>query len=63
MGDILSCVAGFFIARKLNLLCTLALFVATELLLLILIRDNLTLNIIMLIHPVDAIKAWQMGGR
>ena len=34
--------------------------VALELLAAWAIRDNLTLNVLMLIHPVDAIKAWQM---
>jgi hypothetical protein len=63
LGDILSCAAGFFIARWLGLLRSLALIVAVEVGLLFLIRDNLTLNVIMLIRPVDAIKEWQAAGR
>jgi hypothetical protein len=63
LGDIVSCVAGFFIARKLGLRTTLALFVATELLLLLLIRDNLIINIVMLLHPIEGLKTWQMSVR
>jgi hypothetical protein len=63
VGDLISCAIGFFIARRLGVWKTVAFFVATELLLLWLIRDNLTLNIIMLIQPVEAIKTWQSEGR
>lgn len=62
LSDVLSCAFGAFLAYKLKFWRSLAYFVATEILLLFLIRDNLTLNIIMLIYPIDAIKQWQMGG-
>ena len=62
LGDILSCFLGFLVARRIGILWTLAIFAVIELALLALIRDNLTLNVIMLIHPVQAIKAWQSVG-
>lgn len=61
-GDALAAVLGFFIARRLGWKWTLALLAATEIALLFTIRDNLTLNVIMLLHPVEAIKAWQSAG-
>ncbi len=61
-GDILSMLVGFLLASRLPAWVTVFLLIATEVILLALIRDNLTLNIIMLIHPVDWIKQWQMGG-
>lgn len=60
-GDIFSCAAGFIVARKLGFWMVLLAFIAIETILMFWIRDSLLINIIMLIHPIDAIKAWQAG--
>lgn len=60
LGDILCCALGFVIARWIGWRRSAILFVVTEVVLLFWIRDGLTLNIIMLIHPINAIRAWQM---
>lgn len=62
LADILLCGLGFVLARHLGLRRTFALFVVTEVALAIWIRDNLSLNILMLIYPIDAVKEWQAAG-
>ncbi len=62
LGDIACCAIGFAIASRLGWKWSLLLLVVVETALLLLMRDNLTLNILMLLYPVDAIKQWQMGG-
>lgn len=61
LGDIMCCGIGFMIARQLGWWRSLVLFIVTEAVLLIWIRDSLLLEIIMLISPISAIKAWQVG--
>jgi hypothetical protein len=61
LGDIASFIAGFYIARKLGLWWSVALFIAVELIMLWAIRDNLALNVLMLLWPIDAIRKWQSG--
>jgi len=63
LSDILMMAIGFFLAWRLPLWASVALLVAMEIGCAIWVRDNLTLNVIMLIHPIEAIKAWQMGGQ
>ena len=59
--DVVAMMLGFWMARRFPVWATVACVVAVEILLALIIRDNLTLNIIMLIHPMDAIKQWQLG--
>ncbi len=63
LSDILMMSAGFLFASKARPRITVAVFVAMEVGCALWIRDNLTLNIIMLLFPIEAIKAWQMSGR
>ena len=62
MSDIAMMVVGFWLARRLPLWWSVAVVLALELVPLVVIRDNLTLNVWMLLAPNDAIKAWQSGG-
>jgi hypothetical protein len=61
VSDIGWMILGFLVARRLPVITTVAIGVALELLALWAVRDNLTLNIVMLLAPIDAIRDWQSG--
>jgi hypothetical protein len=60
-GDLLFCGAGFALAAWLPTKLSAALAVGMELVLLITIRDNLTLNVLLLVFPLPALRQWQLG--
>ncbi len=61
VSDTIAALIGFLLAAKLPIKITVALALFFEVLALIVIRDNLTLNVIMLLHPFEFIKQWQTG--
>ena len=61
VADMLAMVLGFVLAWRLPVPATVALALVLELGVGYWIRDNLTLNVIMLLHPLDTIRAWQAG--
>jgi hypothetical protein len=60
MGDLVCCLLGFVVARRLGLKRSLVVFLVVEMVLILWIRDSLLFEILMLVVPVDAIRAWQM---
>ena len=53
---------GFFLAMKLPIKVTIALAIIGEVVAGLVVRDGLTLTIIMLVFPIDAIAEWQAAG-
>ena len=62
LSDIAMMAVGFLAARKLPVWAAILLVVVLELVPLIVIRDNLTLNVWMLLAPNDVVRAWQAAG-
>ncbi len=60
--DMIWMIVGFGIARRLPVWATIAIALGFELLTLLVIRDNLTLNVLMLVAPVEAVSNWQAAG-
>ena len=61
VSDIAMMALGFLAARKLPPWASIALVLLLEMVPLLVIRDNLTLNVWMLLAPNDAVRIWQAG--
>lgn len=62
MADVAAMWLGFWLAARLPVRLSVAIVVAMELFVGWMIRDNLTLNVLMLLWPLEAVRAWQAGG-
>jgi hypothetical protein len=62
-SDVVMMCLGFLLAHRARVRISVAAVLVMEVACLLWVRDNLTLNAIMLVHPIDAIRAWQAAGR
>lgn len=62
LADLAAMAAGFLLAVRLPVRASVLAVLLLEAVPAVVIRDNLTLNVIMLLHPVEAIRDWQLGG-
>lgn len=60
LGDVISMILGFFVCKLFGWRWGMVTILATEGIMLFLIRDNLFLNILLLLVPIPAIQEWQM---
>jgi Protein of unknown function (DUF2585) len=61
VSDILFMVLGYFMAARLPVWLTVTIAIGLELFVGAMIRDNLTLNVLMFVWPLDAVLDWQRG--
>ena len=68
LSDVIFAGLGFLVAWQLAKRARLgwrawwAVVIVCEVGLILAVRDSLMINVIMLVHPIDAIRAWQAGG-
>jgi hypothetical protein len=60
VSDIVMAACGFLLASRLPVWMSVVLILAIELVMLFTIRDNLALNALMLIYPLESVRVWQM---
>lgn len=61
VADMLAMVVGFYLARRAPIWLSVAVIIGFEAFTTWMIRDGLALNILMLLHPLDAVRVWQGG--
>ena len=61
-GDGVAMLAGFFLAARLPVALSVVLVIGLEGFMGWMVRDNLVLNMLMLLWPIEAVREWQMQG-